>query len=58
MGAKPATRAMKSKISRILIITFHRGRTSPSDNMGDEIVAAEDPRHVIGEVLIYYNYNC
>jgi hypothetical protein len=39
MGAKPATRAMKSKISRMLIITFHRGRTSPSDNMGDKIVA-------------------
>jgi hypothetical protein len=58
MSAKPATRAMISKISRILIITFHRRRTSPSDNMGDEIVAVENPRHVIGEVLIYYNYNC
>jgi hypothetical protein len=49
MGAKPATRAMISNISRILIITFHLRRTSPSDNMGDEIVIVEDPRHVIGE---------
>jgi len=41
MSAKPAPEAMISKISRNLIITFHSGRTSPSDNMGDEIVAVE-----------------